>query len=288
MTSTLSRWLRRIGLKNETPVVYFANYALAIAYSLVILVPLYYLVAASFKSNREIFLSPLAWPTSFSFANYAAAFEKADLIKAMLTSLVVVIGTEIAVVVVGFPAAYAIARIRGKLATAGEVYFGIGFIIPTFAMLVPVFLMIAKSGLLFNPLALVLVYTAQTLAITVLLLAAVIRTIPRELEEAAMIDGAGRLQIMRRVMFPLARSGVVTVMILTFIFVWNEFIFALILLGRNVRTVQLAVPLLKGERLVDFGLLSAGVVISIVPVFIMFAFFQEKIVSGLTSGAVKG
>lgn len=279
---------RRFGLRTESVGVNIVNYFFAGMYALTIIIPLYYLIVSSFKDNAGIFLDPLAPPTSFNLDNYRTALEQAGLVKAMMTSFAVVAGTEIALLLVAFPAAYAIARMRGKMASTSEAFFAAGFLVPTFAMIVPVFLIIVKMKLLFNPLALIFVYTAQIMPFAVLILAAVLRTIPIELEDAATIDGASRLKIIRHVMFPLSRAGVVTVMIVAFIFVWNEFLFALILLGRNVRTIQIAVPLLKSERLVDFGLLSAGVVISLIPVFIMFVLFQEKIVKGLTSGAVKG
>ncbi len=279
---------RRPGMKHESLGVNIANYLFAAIYGLAILIPLYYLVVSSFKANAGIFLSALSLPSSLDFSNYVDALEKAQIVPAMVTSFGVVIATQVSVLTVGFMAAYAIARVPARLATWTEGFFGIGFLIPTFALLIPIFLIIAKLGLLFNPLALVIVYVAQTLPFTVLILASVLRHIPDEFEEAARLDGASHFRIMWNVMFPLARSGVVTVAVIQFLFVWNEFIFAIVLLGQDVRTVQIAIPLLKGERLVDFGLLSAGLVISIIPVFIIFAFFQEKIVSGLTTGGVKG
>jgi multiple sugar transport system permease protein len=119
-------------------------------------------------------------------------------------------------------------------------------------------------------------------------LASYLRTVPREIEESAEIDGASRFQIIRHLLFPLARPGVVTVVIINFITFWNEFLFALILLSQKNRTMQVALSILKGERLVDYGMLAAGVLISIVPVYVMFLIFQEQIVEGLYVGAVKG
>lgn len=288
MLASVSRWFRRLALRGESPLVTIVNYLFAILYVLAIIGPLYYVVVSSFKENIEIFRAPLSVPSSFSLAKYFEAEEKAQLVKAMGLTFLVVGGTEILLLLFGFPAAYAIARIPSRLSELAESFFGLGFLIPTFAVLVPVFLMVARAGLLFNPLALILFYLAQGMPLMVIVLASAMREIPLELEESAIIDGANRLQIMSRVIFPLARAGVVTMVVINFLNVWNEYLFALVLLGKNVRTIQLAVPLLKSERLVDFGLLSAGVVFSLVPVYVMFIIFQEQIVSGLTRGAVKG
>jgi multiple sugar transport system permease protein len=109
-----------------------------------------------------------------------------------------------------------------------------------------------------------------------------------ELEESAEIDGAGRLRILSSIFVPLVKPGVVTVVILNYISIWNEFLFALILLDQKSRTVQVAVSVLKGERLTDYGMLAAGVLISILPIIVVFLFFQRKIIGGLYSGAIKG
>jgi ABC-type glycerol-3-phosphate transport system permease component len=112
--------------------------------------------------------------------------------------------------------------------------------------------------------------------------------VPIELEENARIDGATRLQMIRLIFFPLARPGVVTVVILNFIDIWNEFLFALILLNTENRTLQIAITSLKSTRMVDYGLIAAGVVLSVIPIYIVFIFFQEHIVRGLYAGSLKG
>lgn len=205
----------------------------------------------------------------------------------MAISLGVTTASEVLTLLLAFPAAYAIARIRTPLAALAQGLFSLGFLIPTFAMLVPIYMLVAKVGLLFNPLSLVLIYPALRLSLSVMFLTSYLKNVPLELEESAEIDGASTLQIVRYVFLPLARPGVVTVVVLNFIDIWNEYLFALILLSQKNRTMQVAVSSLKGQ-VTDYGLLAAGVVMSILPVYIVFILFQEQVVKGLYSGAVKG
>jgi ABC-type glycerol-3-phosphate transport system permease component len=142
-------------------------------------------------------------------------------------------------------------------------------------------------GLLYNPLMLIIFYPANLLSLTVLLLASQLRSVPKELEESALIDGATHLNLIWHVFLPMARPAVVTCLILNFLSIWNEYLFALILLNEDSRTIQVAMSSLKGERIVDYGLIAGGVLISMVPVILLFIFSQEKIMQGMFAGAVK-
>jgi multiple sugar transport system permease protein len=114
------------------------------------------------------------------------------------------------------------------------------------------------------------------------------RKLPRELEESAVMDGGNVLQIILYIFFPICMPGILTVLVLNFINIWNEYLFALILMDSNNRTVQLALALLRAnQRSVDYGLIAAGVLISMIPVFIIFIFFQDRIMSGMLTGAIK-
>ena len=273
--------------KSQNKSFMIVSYGLAIVYALVIVVPLYYVFVSSLKDNASIYSAPLALPETLDITNYLRAQDRIDLLQAMGHSLVITAASELTTLAIGFLAAYAIARIQTRVTFVVEMLFGVGFLIPVFALLVPVFLMAASMGLLYNPWFLVVFYAAARLPLTVIVLASYMREIPVDLEEAAQIDGANRLQIMRRIFLPLARSGMATVLVLNFLSIWNEFVFALILLNVNNRTIQLAVPLLRSDRVVDYGLLAAGIMISLIPVYIIFIIFQEQVVSGMLGGSVK-
>lgn len=270
------------------PPFILGGYVLAVVYALTIVIPFYFVFVSAFKDNAEIFGgSPLALPASWSFAKFELAQERAEMIDAMVNSLRIVAGAEGLTLLLGFPAAYAIARIRVWVARWVELLFAMAFLIPTFALILPVFLLSVDLGMLYDYRYLIVFYAASRLSLTVILLASHMRDIPIELEEAAMIDGANRLQVIHRVILPLTQSGIVTVLILNFIAFWNEYLFALILLPGDERTVQLALPLLRSERLVDYGLVAAGVVMAVVPLYVLFISFQERIVTGMLSGSVK-
>ena len=274
--------------RRSVPPFIVAGYLLAGLYALTILIPFYFVFISAFKDNAEIFSStPLALPQAWNFAKFELAQERVDMFGAMRQSLRIVLGAEGLTLMLGFPAAYAIARIRVWLAGWVELLFAMAFLIPTFALILPVFVLSVELNMLYDPVYLIMFYSASRLSLTVILLSSHMRDIPVELEEAAMIDGASRLQIIYRVILPLTQSGIVTVLILNFIEFWNEYLFALILLSGDQKTVQLALPLLRSERLVDYGLVASGVVMAVVPLYVLFVLFQERIVTGMLSGSVK-
>jgi multiple sugar transport system permease protein len=263
-------------------------YLLVLVYVAALLVPLYFVVVSSFKTNETIFLEPLSPPTTFSFAKYGEAQSAVDLGGALLNSMTITVAAEIVTLLLALPAAYGIARHRGRLGKVIETIFGAGFLIPTFAVLVPTFLLAAFSGLLYSRLFLILFYPATVLPLSVILLAQFMRTIPRELEESAMIDGATRLQILRHIFIPIVIPGIASVAILNFLAFWNEYIFALVLTNDATRTVQVAVPALRDSRLIDYALLSAGIVIALVPVYLVYTVLQRRMQEAMLVGALKG
>ena len=275
-------------LSDGKTVFNLGGYALAILYAMVVIIPIYYVLVSAFKDNTQIFSAPLALPTKIGFENFVKAEFQGNLSRAMLISIAVTVSAEALTLLLAFPAAYAIARIHTRLSPLFERFFNLGFLIPAFAMLVPVLLLMAQLGVLYNPLSLILFYPAWRLSLAVVILSSYLRTVPRELEESAEIDGASRFQIVRHILIPLTRSGMITVLTINFIGIWNEFLFSLILMSQENRTMQVALSILKGERFVDYGMLSAGVLISIIPVYLIFLIFQEQVVEGVYVGAVKG
>jgi multiple sugar transport system permease protein len=264
------------------------NYGAAILYALLVLIPIYYIFISAFKTNQQIFTAPLQLPQDWSLGKFFEAQTRVDLLKAMQVSLFLSSGSVLLTLVVGFLAAYGVARIPTRMAFFLEVFFSLGFLIPAFAILVPVFLLAARTHLLYNPIFLALFYSAARLSLTVILLAATIREIPREMEESAVCDGANLFQILWHIIFPLSRTGIATVVILNFIEIWNEYLFALVLLNQENRTLQLVIPLLRAERVTDYSIIAAGLILAILPVLLIFILFQERIMSGLYAGGVKG
>jgi len=274
--------------KNSFNIFVLCGYFFSIFYALLIIIPFYFVVVSAFKNNTQVILTPLALPTALDFKKFIQAQNSVNLLRATMVSTGVTLGTELLTLLLAFPAAYAVARIQTRLSTVLEAIFSLGFLIPGLAILMPVYLMTARAGLLYNPIALIILYPAFNLPLSMILLAGFMRKLPRELEESAVMDGANVLQIMFYIFAPISTPGIITVLVLNFINIWNEYLFALILMDSDNRTVQLATALLRAsQRTVDYGLIAAGVVVSLVPVLVVFIFFQEKIMSGMLAGAIK-
>jgi len=280
--------ISRITQKLKAGPFLIGGYTLSILYALLIVIPLYFVVISAFKNNAQIILTPLALPLTFDFQKFLQAQENVNLLRAITISTGITVGAEALTLLIAFPAAYAVARIQTRLAAVVEGVFSLGFLIPGLAILMPIYLMTAKAGLLYNPIALVILYPAFNLPLSMILLSSFMRKLPRELEESAVMDGGNVLQIIAFIFLPVCTPGIITVLVLNFINIWNEYLFALILMDSNNRTIQLATALLRSnQRSVDFGLIAAGVVVSLIPVFIAFTLFQEKIMTGMLAGAVK-
>jgi len=275
-------------VKKGSDLFVIAGYAFSIFYAALIIIPLYFVIISAFKNNNQIILTPLALPPALDFSKFIQAQNNVHLIHAGLISILITSGAEVLTLVLAFPAAYAVARIKTRLSPIVEAIFSLGFLIPGLAILMPIYMMTAKAGLLYHPIALVILYPAFNLPLAMILLAGFMRKLPPELEESAVMDGGNVLQIIFYIFFPICTPGIITVLVLNFINIWNEYLFALILMDSDNRTIQLALALLRAnQRAVDFGLIAAGVLISMIPVYIVFIFFQEKIMSGMLAGAIK-
>lgn len=264
-------------------------YGVVLLYAAAMVLPLYYVLISAFKTNETIFDAPITPPTSFTFDEFKAADENVDMTSALLNSALVTIGTGIVAIVLAVLAAYGIARMRSRFTSAAETSFGLAFLIPGLAVLIPVYLLAVKTQLIHTPrLYLVLFYTATMLPLSVLILVPFFRSIPREIEESATMDGAGRMAVLWYIMLPLIAPGVSTVAILNFLGVWNEYLFASVLTTEASRTVQVALPFLKDPRGANFALLSAGVVITLLPVYVAYVILQRRMQQALVAGSVKG
>jgi multiple sugar transport system permease protein len=266
------------------------SHGLVWLYGAILVVPIYFLIITSFKTNTEIFASPASLPTAFSLGNYIKAIDYASLGRALLNSAFITAGAEILTLVLALPAAYGLARAHGRLAALVERVFAAGFLIPSFAALVPTVILAIKLGMFYNPLFLILFFPATQLPLSVLLLAQFMRTIPKEIEEAAMMDGISRWQILWRIYTPMITPGLVAVALLNFLTFWNEYLFSLTILGpaTSTRTVQVAVPQLVGSQVTDSGVLAAACVVSLIPVFAVYILMQKRMENALVAGSVKG
>jgi multiple sugar transport system permease protein len=259
-------------------------------YAALLVLPIYYIVISSSKTNEEIFSRPTALPKNWSGDNFSKAWEMAALGDGLINSGIIVMASLLITLVLSIPAAYSIARSGGRLSRAVELFFAGGFLIPTFAALVATVLLSIAVGLFQTKLFLILYYPATALPLAVILLTQYMRSIPAELAESAMIDGASRLKVLMLIYLPLSWPAISSVLVVNFIQFWNEYLFALIIAGPSIetRTAQVALPTLAGLKMTDYGLMSAGTVIILIPVFVFYAILQKRLEGALAAGALKG
>jgi multiple sugar transport system permease protein len=259
-------------------------------YVVILLVPVYFVVVSSLKDNLDIFANAFGLPHSWIWRNYSDAWNQGSLGPAIVNSMIITISSEILTLLVAIPAAYGVARSTGRLGRSIERAFSLGFLIPTFAAMVPTVLLAIALGLFHTQLYLILFFTGTAQPLTVILLVQYMRQVPHELEEAATIDGAKRLRLLISVYLPLVSPGVTTVLLLNFFGFWNEFLFSSILLGTdvNVRTIQVALPTLQTQLAPHYGVLLAGTLICAIPTLILYLVLQKRMMTALTQGALKG
>ncbi|MEV0579424.1 MULTISPECIES: carbohydrate ABC transporter permease [unclassified Streptomyces] len=262
---------------------------LAWLYAALLVVPLYYLLVSAFKTNDQIFGSPFSLPTSFSPHNFGEAFSSADLGPAVVNSVLVTALALALTLALAIPAAFAIARTEGRLGAFVERVFSLGFLVPTFAALFPTFLLAAATGLFHTRTFMVLFLPATAMPLSVVILVQFMRTIPREMEEAARMDGASTFAVLRHIYTPMCMPGIATILLLNFLTFWNEYLYSLVIIGPDPeqRTVQVALPTLKSLTGTDYGILTAGTVLTLVPVWVVYTVLQKRMQQALVSGAVK-
>ena len=266
----------------------FFHYVALIILSLIVIAPIYVMIVTSFKTQVDILASEPVWFFVPTLSNYQHIIEEQNFGRILFNSIVVGVGSTIITLVAGGMAAFAIARMkfpgRGLLAQSTLVI----RMVPPAVLAVPIFALWLGWGIDDGRIGLILFYNALNLPFAIWLLIGFIQQIPVELEEAAIVDGAGPFQVFFQIIFPLMRSGFAVAAIFTFRIAWNEFILALILTNRLTRTLPVAITLFLTEQGVEWGrAMAMGTLIVIPPLLITFVAAQQ-IIAGLTAGAVKG
>jgi ABC-type glycerol-3-phosphate transport system permease component len=254
-----------------------------------ILFPLYWVAIASFTPESRLFAQPALVPQALVLDHYRALFGGRDFWTPVRNSLIVAGATTVLCVVIGAICAYALARLRfpGKAPVLALVLAVSMF--PQISIVSPLYLLLRELRLLDTYPGLVLPYLTFAMPLTIWLLVGFFRQLPPELEEAGLMDGAGRLRTLWEIILPLSWPGVTTAAILTFLYSWNEFLFALsFTLGPERHTVPVAITLFRGQYQVPWGQILAAAVVATIPVAALALAAQRRIIAGLTSGAVKG
>ena len=252
--------------------------------------PALWILLTSLKTETELVSKPITyWPHLATLGNYVRAFTDQPLLKYLGNSMMVALLATVFSLLVSALAAYAIARLNLKNRQLILTCIVASSMFPLVTLLVPIFETMRTFGLLNSYTALVLPYIVLNLPVCTLVLVSFFQSIPKDLENAAMIDGCTRMGALVRVVVPLAAPGVFTAGILAFVNSWDEFLLALSLNSSpNYRTLPVGITLYQGEFTFPWPIISAALIVAIVPIAVLIALFQERVVGGLTQGGLKG
>ncbi|MNI02711.1 L-arabinose transport system permease protein AraQ [compost metagenome] len=255
---------------------------------LIVTIPIVWAVLGSFKTNMEIVNQPFSLPKSWSFKNYIGAWELGNFKTYFWNSAIVTIGGMALVVLVACPAGYAFAQIKFKGSKGVFYLFLLGMTLPVQAIIIPVFYQLKSMGLVDSLTGVVLVSAGLALPFSTFLMRNTMKDIPKELRESAYVDGASEWRTFFSIMLPLAKPGVVALLVFTFMSIWNDFLLPLVLLiSNNKFTLSLGLLSFQGDNATNFGLIFAGTVISMIPSIAVYLIFQRQFVEGMSEGSVK-
>lgn len=266
------------------------SHVLLAIWSVIVIVPFLWVVLSSFKTTKEILASPFSLPAHWQFDNYAHAWTDAGIRQFFVNTVIVVSVALVLVMLLGAMCAYVLARFtfRGSRFIYYLMLAGLTF--PIFLAIVPLFFILKNLGLINTLPGLIMVYVAFALPFTVFFLYAFFRTLPDDVYEAALIDGAGEWRTFFRIMLPMARPGMAAVAIFNFLGLWNQFLLPVALntdQSRYVLTQGMASFASQAGYAVDFGALFAAVVITVVPVLIVYVIFQRRLEGSVSRGTFR-
>ena len=266
------------------------RWIVALAALAVVLFPFYWMDNTSLKPQTEIFRSPPTFASaSWSLDAYATVLTQRPVGRYFVNSLAVALGTTALSVVLAALAAYGFTRFFPRGATPFVMILLFTKMLPETLLIIPYFRLMSDVGLLNTHLALILAYSSFALPFSVWMLIGFFRSIPREIDEAAQMDGASVLQTFGRVILPLARPGLVAVALFTFLIAWNSYVWALVLTtDSSMYVLSVGIANMVGEYRVQWNELMAAAVIAAVPVMVLYSLLERHLVSAITAGAVKG
>jgi multiple sugar transport system permease protein len=254
------------------------------------LVPIAMIVMASFKADRDIFAVPQRWLFTPTFVNYEnLVLRWGDFFRALFNSLIVTTGATLLAIAVSTLAGYAYSRYRGRTLAFSAFFLIFIRLIPPIVITLPLFPVVNMLGLSDTHLVLIILYATFFVSLGTLVMRTFIDQIPRELDEAAAVDGASRGQIIRKIVLPLSAQGMIAVSVFVIVFAWNEFLFAFIFTATRAKTAPLVISEMIGAvEGVEWGVLFAASTVQLVPVLLFVVLAQKHLIAGLTAGATKG
>lgn len=260
-------------------------------YAAIVIFPMIWCIMSSLKTTKEFYADVWALPEKLCFENFKTAWETANIGINILNSVIVVAASVVLAMILSAMVSYVVTRYKFP----GSNYIKIAFILGTFVPLmlgtIPEFLILQKLHLYDTRIGLILVYTAYSMPLSVMIMTSIFETLPGSYAEAAMIDGCNHFQVFFKIMLPLSKSGLVTISIFNFLWTWNDYLYAMTFLPSvEKRTLPVGMVMLQSTAMykTDWGALFAGLVIIMIPSVIIYAFFNKQLQSGLNAGGIKG
>lgn len=253
------------------------------------LFPVYWTLVNSFRDNTQILSVFTLFPEQTRLTNYINVFLQSTIIRSFTNSLTIVVCDMLLLSILSLMASFAISRYKFKLGFPIYLLFAAGIFIPGITLMGMIYKLLYQLSLLGTKPGVILLYASTSLPLSIFLLVAFMQTIPKEIDDAAIIDGCNPWQLFTKIIIPLSRNGLVVVLIIAFIGAWNDYIWAMILLPTQLeRTFTVALAFFKTEFFTDYGLLSACVIVGLLPVIVGYVFLQDKLIIGLTAASLKG
>ena len=258
------------------------------AAALFMLYPIFMMVLSGFKTTPEIFMSPFSLPERLNTENFQVIWNKTDVPRYFLNSVIVTLSSIILLLITGTMAAYAIARYKFRGTLMVSLFFLSGLMLPIRLAIIPLFIQLKYLGLIDSLLGLIFIYTAMSLPATVFILTGFLRSLPKELEDSARMDGASELRIMIDIMVPLISPALVIAGIYSAVPIWNDFFFPLIFIqSPEWKTLAQGLTSFFGEYSINYGVLYAGLSLASLPMILIFVIQSRRFIAGMTAGALK-
>ena len=257
-------------------------------YSLLTLYLLLIVFVSGFKTSSDFMSNPIGLPKKWVLTTFIEAWQLSKFSIYFKNSIIITSFSLVMILIIACMAAYGIARYKYKFSKIAYIYFMMGLMFPVQLYVLPLFLTLRNFGLLSSYLGMIVIYTATAQSFSVFLLVGFFRTLPKEIEEAAKIDGASDFRIFLQIMMPLSKPIIATVLILNLVGIWNDFLFPLVfILKSELRTVPLGLIAFFGQYNTKYSLLFAALAITIIPVAVAYMFSSKAFIKGLASGAIK-
>ncbi|EKQ57922.1 MULTISPECIES: carbohydrate ABC transporter permease [unclassified Clostridium] len=275
-------------MKNKRLIANIIKYIVISGLLLVYIVPFIFVLINSFKARKDVVANPLALASDFKFSNYIDAFEKMNYGHAFINTLIITVLSVLIIIIFSSMTAYILVRKDWKLNKVIFFAMVLSMIIPFQGIMIPLVSIYGSMGMLNTKWALIYMYLGFGMSLAVFMYHGFIKSIPVELEEAAMIDGASRFQTFWQIVFPIMKPITMTITTLDVLWIWNDFLLpSLILIAPNERTLQLSTYAFNGTYTTDYGLSMSALMLSILPVLIIYLFLQKSIIGGVLQGSIK-